>query len=454
MYAGAAPWIFTSPSDRALLPTVLAARPSAANSCALDTAWVMRRKIWPYHLNGRLTNREQRGVGGVEVDHRARHRRTGLVDPRPQLGVAAVEVTELVGDDRLHLRDVEQLHQGQSQTHHPLAAEAHEATALGDERVDVAHQVDVLGHGLPGGLGHRADHVEELRLGVGRELGPRRLEAVDARQDRPEDHESTDDAEERELDVDAPDREDLDERKQEEEARDAQCHHVEADEQRHGQRSASCERTRSHHTLLLGRNIVRSNAMELLQPLDHLIFWVRDLGNRESWAFDRTFGTSTAWFDLGNYEPTLPSVVDDVLRTLDVHEPDWTFVDLGCGKGRVALLASQRPFRRVVGIERRAALVRVAQRNLDIWGDNAICPVFFFAGDAATHPLPQGPLVVYLFNPFAIDILRKVLLRLRNRPVRLIYVNPLHGDELERHGFEEAAHGGEGIWLWTIYRRD
>jgi SAM-dependent methyltransferase len=54
---------------------------------------------------------------------------------------------------------------------------------------------------------------------------------------------------------------------------------------------------------------------------------------------------------------------------------DYCFVDLGCGKGRVVLMASGYRFRAVRGIELNADLVRVARRNLRRWrrAGKAVC---------------------------------------------------------------------------------
>ena len=43
---------------------------------------------------------------------------------------------------------------------------------------------------------------------------------------------------------------------------------------------------------------------------------------------------------------------------------DFTFIDLGCGKGRVLLMASDYPFKKIIGVEFMPELHRAAQKNI------------------------------------------------------------------------------------------
>lgn len=191
-------------------------------------------------------------------------------------------------------------------------------------------------------------------------------------------------------------------------------------------------------------------------PFGELLWWWQGQRDPESRAFDAAWGTETRRFDLGNYEPSLPGVVDEVLDALDVDPRAYTFVDLGSGKGRAVMLASRRPFRRVVGVERGRALHRRAQANLATFRarDGARCPVELVQADAATCPLPDGPLVIYLYNPFPAEVLSAVLARLPDGDHRLAYVNPKHDATLRFAGWRVRTGGGEGdVRRWRVYAR-
>ncbi|MGD0962786.1 MAG: class I SAM-dependent methyltransferase [Candidatus Acidiferrales bacterium] len=108
----------------------------------------------------------------------------------------------------------------------------------------------------------------------------------------------------------------------------------------------------------------------------------------------------------------------------DVSE--FTFVDLGCGKGRALLLAEEYEFRKIVGVDFSADLTRIASRNAEKVGATRITVVH---GDVREFDFPAGPLVVLLYNPFSAQITRSVMQRLLSHPgtFYIAYVNPLHG---------------------------
>jgi SAM-dependent methyltransferase len=142
------------------------------------------------------------------------------------------------------------------------------------------------------------------------------------------------------------------------------------------------------------------------------------------------------------YQPTEPSAFHEMLEDLQqIPSPDqttlnfrdFTFVDLGSGKGRTLLMASDYPFRRVVGVELLPSLHAIAQQNLRQYKSEAqkCFALETICADATMFPFPDDPLVIYLFNPLPESGLRQVLvnleqsLRFRPRPVYVLYHNPL-----------------------------
>jgi SAM-dependent methyltransferase len=145
------------------------------------------------------------------------------------------------------------------------------------------------------------------------------------------------------------------------------------------------------------------------------------------------------------YQPTDPALFQEMLATLDqVAGPDlqdFTFLDLGSGKGRTLLMASDYPFRRIVGVELLPSLDQIAQENLRRYkSDSQQCfRLESVCADATKFPLPSEPLVVYLFNPFPEPGLRQVLANLeqslREHP-RIVYV--LYHNPLLEHAFADS----------------
>src|SRR5689334_6318907 len=64
------------------------------------------------------------------------------------------------------------------------------------------------------------------------------------------------------------------------------------------------------------------------------------------------------------YQPTEPELFHEMLSALQVNFADFTFIDLGSGKGRTLMMASDYPFRRIFGLELLPDLDRIAQENL------------------------------------------------------------------------------------------
>ncbi len=114
--------------------------------------------------------------------------------------------------------------------------------------------------------------------------------------------------------------------------------------------------------------------------------------------------------------------------------PDYAFVDIGCGKGRVVLLASEYAFREVFGIELNPHLAAVGRRNLKRWlrSPRACRKVCILHGDALSFPLPDGPVVLFFFNSFEEEMVRLWLDSLveiaavHPAPIDLIYLHPEH----------------------------
>jgi len=138
------------------------------------------------------------------------------------------------------------------------------------------------------------------------------------------------------------------------------------------------------------------------------------------------------------YQPTEPALFRDMLASLMQASPkinirEFTFIDIGSGKGRVLLMAADYPFQRILGIELLPELHRVAKENLAKYkSDSQQCfTIDCIQGDASELIFPAEPTVLYLFNPLPECALAKMItnleqsLRRHPRPVFLLYHNPL-----------------------------
>jgi SAM-dependent methyltransferase len=119
------------------------------------------------------------------------------------------------------------------------------------------------------------------------------------------------------------------------------------------------------------------------------------------------------------YQPTGEEELAEAVRFLGVNPTDLTFVDLGCGKGRTLLVAASLGFRQVIGVEFTRELAEIAGKNLEKMG---IANGSIVQGDAGEYRFPDGNLVVYLYNPFSEEVMRKVVPNLRECASRKLYV--------------------------------
>ena len=133
------------------------------------------------------------------------------------------------------------------------------------------------------------------------------------------------------------------------------------------------------------------------------------------------------------YQPTEPALFHEMIRALPILHPDFTFIDLGSGKGRALLMASDYAFRRIIGVELLPELERVARENLGRYqSDTQKCfTLASICGDARDFVFPPEPSVLYLFNALPEPVLVAVMgnlersLQQRPRALYVIYHHPV-----------------------------
>jgi SAM-dependent methyltransferase len=174
-----------------------------------------------------------------------------------------------------------------------------------------------------------------------------------------------------------------------------------------------------------------------------------DHGVDTTWATVSLRTRLREWLSGGKYQPSEPQLFDEILRAVPAKLEGFTFIDLGSGKGRTLLMASDFPFRRIIGVEILAELDAIAQQNIARYGNpqQQCREIESHAGDARDFSFPAEPTVLYLFNPFPEHVLQAVLANLQRsleaapRAVFVIYHNLVYEQTF-------AACG----WLRPIYR--
>jgi hypothetical protein len=164
-------------------------------------------------------------------------------------------------------------------------------------------------------------------------------------------------------------------------------------------------------------------------------------------AFDREHGVETAMelpleaagvpladVEGGNgvYRPLTEALFRTSLASIRIDASEFTFVDIGSGKGKVMFMAADLPFKRVVGIEYALGLHEVAVRNIAAYHSHTqqCKDLEAVHGDALQFRLPDGPLVLFTFNALSKELMREMMRKLDQdaaadptRPLFFIYTN-------------------------------
>jgi predicted RNA methylase len=143
----------------------------------------------------------------------------------------------------------------------------------------------------------------------------------------------------------------------------------------------------------------------------------------------------------GEYIPTNPALFSRIMRKSGIEPSSFTFVDLGCGKGRIVIAAANYPFKAILGVEADAVLYAAAQDNLRRWRQSdARRRAEVVHSDARTFELPEGDLFVFMYSPFRGRIFEEVAKRLAaaagepGRAVVIAYSSDWEAEALERTG--------------------
>jgi hypothetical protein len=138
----------------------------------------------------------------------------------------------------------------------------------------------------------------------------------------------------------------------------------------------------------------------------------------------------------------------------------FAFVDLGSGKGRALLVASELPFAKIIGVELSRELHRIAEQNLGRYRSaSQRCTTFsLYCMNASEYTFGPEPLVLFLSNPFGRETIRRVLANLEAslvampRDAYLVYVNPRFKELMQNSPYLQRVRKVGAWWRpWSRY---
>jgi SAM-dependent methyltransferase len=136
------------------------------------------------------------------------------------------------------------------------------------------------------------------------------------------------------------------------------------------------------------------------------------------------------------YAGSQPSFIRKILNLIPRLE-EATFLDLGCGKGRALAAATEFPLADIIGVELSPKCASIARNNARILREKfpERTPVTVLEADAAASLMPEGQVIVFLYNPFFRRLMKKTLANIEraltsnpNKKIFVAYANPVSGD--------------------------
>lgn len=202
--------------------------------------------------------------------------------------------------------------------------------------------------------------------------------------------------------------------------------------------------------------------------------WESGISVLEDVVFDFRYGLNTAsivpvsQLDIGDedkahavrYKPTRVRYFKTLMKALPLSR-DHVFVDVGCGKGRVLLLAARYGFRRSIGLELSPSLCEVAEANLANFRQryDDLGEVEIHCANVLEHQFSDNETVFFLFWPFdrevTVDFLKILRASLTRNPREVwLIINEFQFPELleDDPEFQFVKQVDYGASEFRIYR--
>jgi len=127
-------------------------------------------------------------------------------------------------------------------------------------------------------------------------------------------------------------------------------------------------------------------------------------------AYDHWHGIETGRQGVDvRYDATEPKYIRWAFRNLPIDPSEYSFVDIGSGKGRVLIAAAGYPFLQVVGIEYAKELHETALNNIRSAKRIKCRNVTSLCMHAIQFSIPDTPCVIFLYQPFNRETMERVL---------------------------------------------
>ena len=145
------------------------------------------------------------------------------------------------------------------------------------------------------------------------------------------------------------------------------------------------------------------------------------------------------------YEAVNYFLLEDLLDNFRQRSGDRVITDLGCGKGRVLIVAAHFGFRHIKGIDVARKLCQHAEENVAKWRDRFPEVTWtIIHANVMRYKLEPEESVFFMFNPFKKNTVQSFMDHLRQsttshpRDTWIIYASPQHADVFLSEGYHIA----------------
>lgn len=154
------------------------------------------------------------------------------------------------------------------------------------------------------------------------------------------------------------------------------------------------------------------------------------------------------------YGGAAPWIFKENLDRIPIDHQDYTFIDIGSGKGAALFQASDYPFKAIIGVEYAPELHEAALRNIASFRSKTqkCSNISSVCEDGGVYRYPEGPWVLFFNSPFGVPIWKRAAENIERSPrgdkkSYLIYMNhgwiPEAAEFVERLSFLKLIHRGD-----------
>lgn len=158
--------------------------------------------------------------------------------------------------------------------------------------------------------------------------------------------------------------------------------------------------------------------------------------------------------EIFDYMPSYKTTVAAPLRYLDQSDFDlmeFSFVDIGCGKGKALIIANKFKFKEVIGYEINRQVYDVLCKNINKLNIRNSQLIY----DSINADKIQNKSIIYFYNPFSEnmtnDFFKKISLDKNLKQLIIIYVNPQYTKVLNQYKWNivyEKKVSTQNINIW------